>query len=82
MDTVVNSWGNSLAIRLPAGVISSLKLEQGDILKIIEKDNEIILRAKPKPQKKISLKERLKNFKGEYDLKEIEWGDPVGNEVW
>lgn len=80
MNTVINSWGNSLAVRLPAGIINSMKLKQGDVLKIIEKNNEIILKSERK--KKLSLKERLKDFNGIYDLKEIEWGEPVGNEVW
>lgn len=80
MNTVINSWGNSLAVRLPSGIINSMKLKQGDILKIIEKNNEIILKTESK--KKISLKERLKNFNGIYDFKEVEWGEPVGNEVW
>lgn len=80
MNTVINSWGNSLAVRLPSDIINSMKLKQGDILKIIEKNNEIILKTEPK--KKISLKERLKNFNGIYDFKEVEWGEPVGNEVW
>ncbi|MCK9544311.1 MAG: AbrB/MazE/SpoVT family DNA-binding domain-containing protein [Novosphingobium sp.] len=80
MNTVINSWGNSLAVRLPSDIINSMKLKQGDILKIIEKNNEIILKTESK--KKISLKERLKNFNGIYDFKEVEWGEPVGNEVW
>lgn len=80
MNTVINSWGNSLAVRLPSDIINSMKLKQGDILKIIEKNNEIILKTERK--KKISLKERLKNFNGIYDFKEVEWGEPVGNEVW
>ena len=79
MNTVINSWGNSLAVRLPSDIINSMKLKQGDILKIIEKNNEIILKTESK--KKISLKERLKNFNGIYDFKEVEWGEPVGNEV-
>lgn len=80
MNTVINSWGNSLAVRLPSDIINSMKLKQGDILKIIEKNNEIILKTERK--KKLSLKERLKNFNGIYDFKEVEWGEPVGNEVW
>jgi len=80
MNAVINSWGNSLAVRLPADIINSMKLKQGDVLKIIEKNNEIILKSERK--KKLSLKERLKNFNGTYNIKEVEWGEPVGNEVW
>jgi antitoxin MazE len=80
MNAVINSWGNSLAVRLPSDIINSMKLEKGDVLKIIEKNNEIILKTERK--KKLSLKERLKNFNGTYNIKEVEWGEPVGNEVW
>jgi len=80
MNAIINSWGNSLAVRLPAGIINSMQLEQGDVLKIVEKNNSIILKTERK--KKISLTERLKGFNGTYDLKEIQWGEPVGNEVW
>lgn len=32
--------------------------------------------------KHIRLEERLKNFDGEYVYEEIDWGQPVGDEIW
>ena len=80
MQAMLNTWGNSLGVRIPSTILKSMNLKSGDHLQIIEKSDEIILRRAPK--KKKNLQERLKNFKGKYELKEVNFGGAVGNEAW
>ena len=37
----VSKWGNSLAIRLPAAVVSALDLNEGDNIEVIVADEQV-----------------------------------------
>ena len=44
----VSKWGNSLAIRLPAAVVTALGLNEGDDIEVIVADEKIFkIRKKP-----------------------------------
>lgn len=58
----VSKWGNSLAIRLPASVVSVLELEEGDDIEvIIVEDNALAIRRKLSRREAL---DRLKKFRG------------------
>ena len=58
----VSKWGNSLAIRLPASVVQSLKLRDGDDIEVVIAD-ERAFRIRKKPGVEDVLK-RLRRFRG------------------
>ena len=58
----VAKWGNSLAIRLPAGVVKALKLKEGDEIEIHMLDAREFSVAR-KPGRNELLK-RLRAFRG------------------
>lgn len=58
----VSKWGNSLAIRLPAAVVSALDLHEGDDIEIVLADQRVF-QIKKKPSAKDFLS-RLKKFRG------------------
>jgi antitoxin component of MazEF toxin-antitoxin module len=45
-----------------------------------EKDSLILRKVERKTHK--TIQERFKDFDGEYDLADIDWGGPAGNELW
>lgn len=80
----LSKWGNGHGIRISKDILEKLKIEKNNNdIKFnvsIENDN-IILSLK---KEKNLLKELFENF---YDDPEsyktdIDWGNPVGNEVW
>ena len=79
MEVTIKKWGNSYGIRIPKNVLNRLKLKEGDILKLDIYNDQITL-SKPE---KITIAERIGNYKGSYDSKEY-WDprDVVGKEVW
>jgi len=89
MTTTASKCGNSRAIRLPKPILESLGLKDNDTVDIILDNDRIIIRKKF-PHK--SLKQRVEEFYGKdfetvlkenpYKYEEIDWGKPVGNEVW
>ena len=58
----VSKWGNSLAIRLPAGVVKALKLREGDDIEVIIA-NERVFELRKKPGREEFLL-RLRQFRG------------------
>lgn len=80
----LSKWGNGHGIRISKEILEKLKIEKNnnDIkFDVSIENNNIILSFK---KEKNLLKELFENF---YDNPEsyktdIDWGDPVGNEVW
>ncbi len=58
----VAKWGNSLAVRLPAGVVEALELREGDDIEIIV-DGPRAFAVRKKPGADALLK-RLRAFRG------------------
>ncbi|GET06259.1 hypothetical protein SY212_12890 [Ligilactobacillus agilis] len=77
----VSTWGNSLGIRLPKKIINELNISDGTMLNVKVVDNQIILDPKDEIDKLFSnfdFEEFYKNNK----LEEIDFGEPVGNEMF
>ena len=81
-SATIQKWGNSHAIRIPKSLLESLKWNNGEKIKISAKGNRLILEQIPKSKRK-TLEELLENFDSEnYQPYEVDWGKPVGRELW
>jgi len=78
MEAVVQKWGNSLGIRIPNLIVRELSLKNGSLVDINENGNEIII----KPVQKYKLAEMLDEINEQNLHEEINWGKPVGKEIW
>jgi len=85
MNTTIQKWGNSQAVRLPRPILEAALLQENDLVEIVAEDNSIIIKkVEPmrKRRAKKSLEERFKDYNGDYKCSEFDWGEPVGEEVW
>ncbi len=58
----VSKWGNSLALRLPASVVKTLELKEGDDIEVVIADERVFqIRKKPGREAVLS---RLRKFRG------------------
>ena len=57
-----------------------MKIKNEEVSINIEEDKLVIEKAKTQNRKNI--KELFKDYKGEYKPKEIDWGEPEGEEIW
>lgn len=80
MEARIQKWGNSSGIRIPSSILKSLNIKTNDILNIEQEGDRIIISIPKK--KKISLKERFKDYHGENLAKEFSWDEDVGREIW
>lgn len=78
MQTNVQKWGNSLAIRIPSYIAHQLSLEKGDVVDIITDNQQISIRPK-----RLSLADMLNQIT-EDNLHDHDWGDCAakGKEIW
>ena len=87
MQTNVVKWGNSHGIRLPKAFLQNIKIHENDPVDITLENEKIIIKKIEQKNHK-TIKQRLIDFYGEdfeknaHPQNEINWGKPVGNEIW
>ncbi|MCX6143132.1 MAG: AbrB/MazE/SpoVT family DNA-binding domain-containing protein [Ignavibacteriales bacterium] len=80
METKVQKWGNSLAVRLSKHVVEESKIKAGSRVGIEVDDGKIVLEVRGRKQyslRKLLAKVTRKNAHGEFDL-----GSATGKEIW
>ena len=80
MKAKVQKWGNSLGIRIPREIAIKAELVEGSEVEMDESEGSVTIRPS---KKKITRELVLKSLKksGPYS-EEVEWGAPLGKEIW
>jgi antitoxin MazE len=87
MQTAVVKWGNSQGIRIPKAFLRNINVKENDPVDVILEKEKIIIK-KSNAVKHKTTSERIMEFYGKNSnkkqkpQKEIDWGSPVGKEVW
>ena len=97
LDTTLAKWGNSQGFRVPKEACELLGISLGSKAKMsVDTTSSSLLLTFEQPERKfhrtrkLTAAELFKGYKGVYEPpadwptigNEIDWGDPVGNEVW
>lgn len=73
------SWGNSQALRIPREVLDALQIREGDEVEmVVEKGRLTVQPVNPK----LTLESLVAAITPQNCHEELDWGKPVGNEVW
>ena len=80
MNATIQKWGNSLALRIPSSVAKEMQVREGSAVELTLEEGKIIV--KPAKKRKLSLTQMLKRITKENRHAEIDWGGPVGREIW
>lgn len=80
-DAMVSQWGNSLGLRIPREAADQLNLKAGERVSIEIGSDSLTIRP-VRRRKKWTEAELLKGVTPEMVGGEIDWGGPVGKEVW
>lgn len=79
MQSAIARWGNSMALRLPKGVLEDADLKEGNAVDVrVENGALIITKARPK----YSITELMDAFRPEHRHEDEDWGKPAGKEIW
>ena len=82
MLTKIQKWGNSQGIRLTKNLLADVQIGVGDEVDISVKDGIMIITPAKKIRGKYSLKDLVSRIPENYQTGEVDWGEPVGKEVW
>ena len=78
----IHKWGNSQGLRLTKNLLTDAQLGVGDEVDISVKDGVMIVKPAQKIRGKHSLEDLVARIPENYQTGEIDWGEPVGKEVW
>jgi len=80
MHVQVKKWGNSASVRIPASVMAAASLSLDQTVEIKEEGGRIIIEPVRAPI--YDLDQLLDEMTPETFHEEIDFGPPVGHEVW
>lgn len=81
LTTSISKWGNGQGIRIPKNVLDFLNWNDSEKVEIIVEDNSIKIKKLSVKERK-NIKELFKDYNSVYKKETIDWGEPVGKEVW
>ena len=79
MKARIQKWGNSLALRIPKSVATHSNIEQGSVVDLSLDNGRMIVEP---AQEQYSLEELLARVTKTNLHSEVDFGLPVGKEVW
>jgi antitoxin MazE len=80
MKTVVQLWGNSLALRIPKAFAQQTSIKKGSSVSLTVKDGRMVMQ--PLKRRKYTLQELVSKITPQNRHSETDWGKPMGKEVW
>jgi len=82
MVTKVQSWGNSQGLRLSRQVLEEAQISVGDEVDLSVHDGVIVIAPSRRVRGRCNLKELVAQIPRDHKPHEVDWGEPVGDEVW
>jgi antitoxin MazE len=80
MSVTLHRWGNSIGLRLPKPLLEQLGLKEGSEVDIKIEGNRIVV--EPARRRRYTMAELLEGMTPDNRPEEVDWGPPVGREVW
>lgn len=80
MEARVRRWGNSLGVRIPKALAAEAGIAEDSEVDLSVKNGEVVVR--PLRRAKHTLQSLLAKVTEENKHDEIDFGPPVGKEIW
>jgi len=82
MVTKVQKWGNSQGVRLSRELLANADIEVGDAVEVAVREGALIVTPLRRVRGGHDLRELVRRISKGYEPEELDWGPPVGREVW
>lgn len=80
MPITLHRWGNSVGLRIPKPMLDQVGLKEGAEVEVKVEGNRLVI--EPAPRRRYTMAELLEGFTPDDQPGEVDWGPPVGREVW
>jgi antitoxin MazE len=78
----IQKWGNSQGLRLTKNLLEDAQLDVGDNVDISVKNGVMIVKPAKRIRGRHNLKDLVARIPQNYETGEVDWGEPVGREIW
>ena len=82
MVTRVQKWGNSQGLRLSKELLSTARIEIGDVVDVTVHEGSIVVTPVHRVRGALDLEQLVAEIPKDYRPEEADWGPPAGGEVW
>jgi len=82
MITRVQKWGNSQGVRLSKELLSDVEIRLGESVDIAVREGSLVVTPLRRVRGGRDLRELVSRIPKGYQTEELDWGLPVGKEVW
>ena len=87
MTTTIQRVDDSYIVRFPANIIENVKISESEDVQVFEEYGRIIIRkidmtTLVNNNARATISELFEGYEGEYEPIQIDWGVPVGKEIW
>ena len=87
MVATIQRINDNYIVRFPASIIENLKIKENEVMQVFEEYGRIIIQ-KPymttlaNDTTRTTINELFEDYNDEYESIPIDWGTPVGKEIW
>ena len=78
----IQKWGNSQGLRLSKNLLADAQIGVGDEVHIAVKDGIITISPAKRKRGRHNLKDLVARIPDNCQANEVDWGEPVGKEIW
>jgi antitoxin MazE len=82
MITKVQKWGNSQGVRLSKELLLNAEIDVGDAVDVAIRDGALIVTPVRRVRGGHDLRQLVSRIPKGYKPEQLDWGPPVGREVW
>lgn len=82
MITKVQKWGNSQGLRLSKALLADAAIDVGDEVDVAVHEGALIVSPVRRVRGGHSLRDLVRRIPKGYKAGELDWGEPLGHEVW
>jgi antitoxin MazE len=80
MTVTLHRWGNSIGLRLPKPLLEQVGLGEGSKVDLKVEAGRLVI--EPARRKRLTMSELLEGITPDDRPELVDWGPPVGREVW
>ena len=78
----IQKWGNSQGLRLTKKLLEDAQFDVGDEVDVSVKNGVMIVKPAKRIRGRHNLKDLVARIPQNYETGEVDWGEPVGKEIW
>jgi antitoxin MazE len=82
MVTKVHKWGNSQGLRLSKSLLGDAGIGVGDDVEVMVRQGSLVVTPIRRVRGGHDLRRLVRRIPKDYQPEEVDWGPPVGREVW